>query len=69
VTKEQIITISNAMFTENLWGFGILGNCGPEFARDLQKKISPLWDGKLAPHKTSLLSRPKPKVAARGRTA
>jgi predicted Zn-dependent peptidase len=45
VTKEQIILIANAMFTENIWGFGVLGNCGEEFTAQLQDQLSPLWNG------------------------
>ena len=44
VTKQQIIDVAHAMFTENIWGFGVLGNCGADFARDLQAQISPLWE-------------------------
>lgn len=43
VTKPAIINIARAMFEENLWGFGVLGNCGVDFARELQVRLSPLW--------------------------
>jgi predicted Zn-dependent peptidase len=43
VTKQQIVDISGAMFAANIWGFGTLGNCGPEFADELQTQISSLW--------------------------
>lgn len=43
VTKKQIIEVANAMFAENIWGFGTLGNCGPDFATDLQHQLSVLW--------------------------
>jgi predicted Zn-dependent peptidase len=43
VTKQQIVDISTAMFTDNIWGFGTLGNCGPDFAAELQAQLSPLW--------------------------
>jgi hypothetical protein len=59
ITKERIITISNAMFTENLWGIGVLGDCGPDFANQLRHEIQPLWEGKLAPSKASMIARPK----------
>jgi hypothetical protein len=49
VTKEKIISVSNAMFTPNIWGFGVLGNCGEKFADQLQAQISPLWAGELIP--------------------
>ncbi len=43
ITKDQIIDISRAMFAENLWGFGVLGNCGEAFATELQTQLAPLW--------------------------
>lgn len=45
VTKEQIVDVANAMFAENLWGFGVLGNCGEVFVHELQNQLAPLWDG------------------------
>lgn len=44
VTKQQIIDVAEAMFAENVWGFGVLGNCGEEFAAELRTKLSPLWN-------------------------
>lgn len=44
VTKRRIIDVANAMFADNIWGFGVLGNCGPEFADKLKHQLSPLWD-------------------------
>jgi predicted Zn-dependent peptidase len=32
ITKKQIVDIAGAMFDENLWGVGVLGNCGEPFA-------------------------------------
>lgn len=59
VSKERIITVSNAMFTEQVWGLGVLGNCGYDFVLDMQHQLEPLWAGDLLP---------KPKlVAAHGR--
>ena len=43
VSKQQIVDIAGAMFAENIWGFGTLGNCGQPFARDLRAQLSPLW--------------------------
>lgn len=43
VTKPQIVKIANAMFADNVWGFGTLGNCGDGFTRDLQRQLSVLW--------------------------
>jgi hypothetical protein len=33
------------MFSDKLWGIGILGNCGETFAHELQQQLSPLWNG------------------------
>lgn len=46
VTKDQIIDVARAMFTDNLWGFGVLGNCGEVFTADLQSQLAPLWQAK-----------------------
>lgn len=43
VTKQQIVDIARAMFTDEIWGFGVLGKCGAEFTRELQTKLAPLW--------------------------
>jgi predicted Zn-dependent peptidase len=43
ITKEQIVDIAGAMFAENLWGIGVLGNCGEEFAEQLREQLGPLW--------------------------
>lgn len=44
VTKEQIIEVSRSMFTDDIWGFGVLGNCGKGFSEDLRQQITPLWE-------------------------
>lgn len=44
VTKRQIVDVARAMFAEDLWGFGVLGNCGDEFTEELRKEISVLWN-------------------------
>jgi predicted Zn-dependent peptidase len=43
VSKAKIIDVSREMFTDNVWGFGVLGNCGEDFADELKLKLSPLW--------------------------
>jgi zinc protease len=65
VTKEQIIAITNGMFTQNVWGLGVLGNCGAPFARQLQEQLAPLWEGHLTPSKEY---RPE-RIVASGRAA
>lgn len=43
VTKQQIVDIAGSMFEADIWGFGTLGNCGPEFADQLQDQLRTLW--------------------------
>jgi predicted Zn-dependent peptidase len=43
VSKQQIVDIAGAMFAENIWGFGTLGNCGPDFAGQLRAQLKVLW--------------------------
>lgn len=43
VNKEHIVTVAKDMFTEDIWGFGVLGNCGPEFTGKLKNQLKPLW--------------------------
>ncbi len=43
ITKEGIIKISRALFEENVWGFGTLGNAGEDFNARLHKQLLPLW--------------------------
>ncbi len=45
VTQEDIVAITRAMFADNVWGFGVLGDCGPEFSAKLSSQISALWAG------------------------
>ncbi|MDB5171008.1 MAG: hypothetical protein JWO35_702 [Candidatus Saccharibacteria bacterium] len=68
VTKQQIIDIANGMFAENLWGFGVLGNCGAEFADALQHQLAPLWGG-VKPIKEPAKANTKARAPAYGRTA
>jgi predicted Zn-dependent peptidase len=43
ITKKQIIDVSQAMFADSIWGFGVLGNCGQDFVGTLESKLEPLW--------------------------
>ncbi len=43
IEKETIIKVARAMFEENIWGIGILGNKGEDFANELRNQIKPLW--------------------------
>lgn len=43
VTKRQIIEVATAMFQKNIWGIGVLGDCGPDFVDRLRTELKPLW--------------------------
>jgi predicted Zn-dependent peptidase len=43
ITRDSIISVAREMFEDNLWGVGCLGNCGEEFAQELQDRLAPLW--------------------------
>jgi predicted Zn-dependent peptidase len=47
ITKEQIVTVAQAMFMEKVWGVGVLGNCGEAFVADLQTQLACLWNKQL----------------------
>jgi predicted Zn-dependent peptidase len=44
VTKEELVTVANALFNENIGGLGVLGNCSQKFVEELLPHIKPLWD-------------------------
>lgn len=44
VTKESIVTISQAMFADNIWGLGCLGSSGDEFVEELYTHVKALWN-------------------------
>jgi predicted Zn-dependent peptidase len=46
VTKTAIVDISRALFTDDIWGMGILSNCDKPFVNDLHSQISDLWNSK-----------------------
>ncbi len=43
ITKEGIVKIMRELFEENVWGLGVLGSCGEDFALDLHKQAAVLW--------------------------
>jgi predicted Zn-dependent peptidase len=43
ITKGTIVDVARSMFAEDIWGIGVLGNCGATFASDLQTQLAPLW--------------------------
>lgn len=44
VTKEEIITIAANLFRDDIWGFGVLGDCGEAFTDQLKGHLAPLWE-------------------------
>jgi len=49
VDKECIVRTARSLFADDLWGFGVLGNCGPDFANELRLQLAPLWQGATVP--------------------
>jgi predicted Zn-dependent peptidase len=43
VTQEQLVAVINAMFSEHIQGFGVLGSCGNEFVQQGYKTLDNLW--------------------------
>ncbi len=43
ITKSSIVDIMRAMFADNVWGLGVLGSCGEEFAEQMQHQVAVLW--------------------------
>jgi len=43
VTKKRIIDTTKALFADNIWGLGILGNNPDDIAKDLKNQVSVLW--------------------------
>lgn len=43
VTRQAIVDISQAMFTDRIWGLGALGSCGEAFVDSLHSHVRPLW--------------------------
>lgn len=44
VTKQGIVDIAGALFTDKTWGMGCLGSSGDQFTMQLQEIILPLWE-------------------------
>ena len=43
IERDTIIKVSRQLFTDNIWGLGVLGDCGEAFAAQLCQSIAPLW--------------------------
>jgi predicted Zn-dependent peptidase len=48
IDKQQIIDVTTGMFADNIWGFGVLGNCGEVFTHELETQIASLWQSRLS---------------------
>lgn len=46
IRKDEIITIARQLFAEDVWGLGILGDCGGDFTEQLARDIAPLWQSR-----------------------
>lgn len=48
IDKQRIIDVTQAMFRDDIWAFGVLGNCGEPFTRGLEAQIASLWQSRSA---------------------
>jgi predicted Zn-dependent peptidase len=44
IDKETIVAIARELFKDNIWGLGVLGDCGENFATELAQNLTALWD-------------------------
>lgn len=44
VSRNRIVSVTQSMFHDNVWGIGVLGSVGDDFVDKLQKKVQPLWN-------------------------
>ncbi len=49
VTKQSIVDVTRAMFTDGIGGLGVYGKCTPEIAKQLNEQIASLWQQQQAP--------------------
>jgi predicted Zn-dependent peptidase len=43
VYKDTIVDVTRAMLADNVWGIGVLGDCGRAFVDKLKLQLEPLW--------------------------
>jgi predicted Zn-dependent peptidase len=43
VTKQSIVDVTRAMFSDNVGGLGVYGKCTPELAAQLNEQLAVLW--------------------------
>jgi predicted Zn-dependent peptidase len=44
IDRADMVAIAQALFADQLWGFGVLGNTGVDYVAKMQQQIAPLWD-------------------------
>jgi predicted Zn-dependent peptidase len=44
ITKKAIVDISRNIFSDQTWGFGVLGGCGIDLVRELQGQLDIFWN-------------------------
>lgn len=43
VTKEEMVAVAQALFSESIGGLGVLGNTNKKFVHEILPRIQPLW--------------------------
>lgn len=43
VSRSRIVAITQSMFHDNIWGIGMLGSAGKDFAAERSDQLAPLW--------------------------
>lgn len=43
VSRSRIVAITQSMFHDNIWGIGMLGSAGKDFAAERSNQLAPLW--------------------------
>lgn len=43
VSRNRIVSVTQSMFHDKIWGLGVLGSVGDAFIDDLQKQVKGLW--------------------------
>jgi len=46
ITKASIVDVSRSLFADNIWGVGVLGNCGEQQPKELAAMLNQLWTKK-----------------------
>lgn len=49
IDRDTIVSVSRAMFSQKIWGLGVLGACDEKLAAQLQDNLKGLWQQKIRP--------------------